>query len=89
MWLTENTNLQRDIKNYVINWINQGLQDWDITRDLSWGVPIPMPEAKGKVLYGWFDNHLTIFLLYSHTSKRNFPIRTLKNIGMTPKSTTS
>jgi methionyl-tRNA synthetase len=34
------------------------LQDWDITRDLSWGVPIPLPEAKGKVFYGWFDNHL-------------------------------
>jgi methionyl-tRNA synthetase len=57
-WLLSNTHLQPDVKNYVINWINEGLQDWDITRDLSWGVPIPMPEAKGKVFYGWFDNHL-------------------------------
>jgi methionyl-tRNA synthetase len=57
-WLLSNTHLQSDVKNYVINWINEGLQDWDITRDLSWGVPIPLPEAKGKVFYGWFDNHL-------------------------------
>ena len=57
-WLSTNANLQPDVKNYVINWINEGLQDWDITRDLSWGVPIPLPEAKGKVFYGWFDNHL-------------------------------
>jgi methionyl-tRNA synthetase len=57
-WLLSNTNLQPDVKNYVINWINEGLQDWDITRDLSWGVPIPLPEAKDKVFYGWFDNHL-------------------------------
>ena len=57
-WLSTNGNLQPDVKNYVINWINEGLQDWDITRDLSWGVPIPLPEAKGKVFYGWFDNHL-------------------------------
>jgi methionyl-tRNA synthetase len=57
-WLLSNQNLQSDVKNYVINWINEGLQDWDITRDLSWGVPIPLPEAKGKVFYGWFDNHL-------------------------------
>ena len=57
-WLNSNRNLQSDVKNYVINWINEGLQDWDITRDLSWGVPIPLPDAKGKVLYGWFDNHL-------------------------------
>ena len=57
-WLNGNANLQSDIKNYVINWIDEGLEDWDITRDLSWGVPIPMPDAKGKVFYGWFDNHL-------------------------------
>jgi methionyl-tRNA synthetase len=57
-WLLLNQHLQPDVKNYVINWINEGLQDWDITRDLSWGVPIPLPEAKGKVFYGWFDNHL-------------------------------
>lgn len=57
-WLQSNEHLQPEVKNYVINWINEGLQDWDITRDLSWGVPIPLEEAKGKVLYGWFDNHL-------------------------------
>ena len=58
VWLTNNENLQVDIKKYVINWINEGLQDWDITRDLSWGIQIPLPGAKGKVFYGWFDNHL-------------------------------
>lgn len=57
-WLNSNVHLQSDVRNYVVNWIDEGLQDWDITRDLSWGVPIPLPEAKGKVLYGWFDNHL-------------------------------
>ncbi|AFU60145.1 methionine--tRNA ligase [Candidatus Nitrososphaera gargensis Ga9.2] len=55
-WLSANQNLQPEVRNYVINWINEGLQDWDITRDLSWGVPIP--GAEGKVFYGWFDNHL-------------------------------
>jgi methionyl-tRNA synthetase len=57
-WLVENQGLQADVKNYVLNWINDGLQDWDITRDISWGIPIPLKEAQGKVLYGWFDNHL-------------------------------
>jgi methionyl-tRNA synthetase len=57
-WLLSNQHLQPDVKNYVINWINEGLQDWDITRDLPWGVPIPLPDSKGKVFYGWFDNHL-------------------------------
>jgi methionyl-tRNA synthetase len=57
-WLLSNHNLQPDVKNYVINWIDGGLQEWDITRDLSWGVPIPLSDAKDKVFYGWFDNHL-------------------------------
>ncbi len=57
-WLKENSALQVDAKNYVLNWIKDGLQDWDIARDISWGVPVPLDEAKGKVLYGWFDNHL-------------------------------
>ncbi len=57
-WLTNNENLQDDVKNYVLKWIEDGLQDWDITRDISWGVQIPLNEAEGKVLYGWFDNHL-------------------------------
>ena len=57
-WLRKNDGLQPDAKNYVLNWIKDGLQDWDITRDISWGVPIPLEEGKGKVLYGWFDNHL-------------------------------
>ncbi len=57
-WLEGNEKLQREVKNYVLNWIQSGLKDWDITRDISWGVPIPLKEAEGKVLYGWFDNHL-------------------------------
>jgi len=57
-WLIENKNLQLEVKNYVLNWIKEGLRDWDITRDITWGVPIPLKEAEGKVLYVWFDNHL-------------------------------
>lgn len=37
------------------SWLDQGLQPRSITRDLDWGVPVPLPEGKGKVLYVWFD----------------------------------
>ena len=57
-WLEADSHLQRDVKKYVQNWIKDGLMDWDITRDITWGVPIPLDDAKGKVFYGWFDNHL-------------------------------
>ena len=32
-----------------------GLQPRAVTRDLDWGVPVPLPDSKGKVLYVWFD----------------------------------
>ena len=57
-WLDENEHLQKDVKKYVQNWIKSGLIDWDITRDITWGVPVPLDGAKDKVFYGWFDNHL-------------------------------
>ncbi|HOF46104.1 MAG TPA: methionine--tRNA ligase [Bacteroidales bacterium] len=37
------------------SWIDQGLQPRAITRDLNWGVKVPLKEAEGKVLYVWFD----------------------------------
>lgn len=37
------------------SWIEQGLQPRSITRDLDWGIPVPLPDAHGKVLYVWFD----------------------------------
>lgn len=37
------------------SWIEQGLQPRAVTRDLNWGVPVPVDGAKGKVLYVWFD----------------------------------
>jgi methionyl-tRNA synthetase len=57
-YLEDNKNLQKDVKKYVQNWIKEGLTDWDITRDISWGIPIPTDGPSEKVFYGWFDNHL-------------------------------
>ena len=37
------------------SWIDSGLQARAMTRDLDWGIPVPLPDAEGKVLYVWFD----------------------------------
>ena len=39
----------------VKSWLDNGLQPRAVTRDLDWGVPVPVEEADGKVLYVWFD----------------------------------
>jgi methionyl-tRNA synthetase len=46
-------------RNHVVgqckSWIDGGLQPRAMTRDLDWGVPVPLPDAEGKVLYVWMD----------------------------------
>lgn len=37
------------------SWLKQGLQPRAMTRDLDWGVKVPLPDTEGKVLYVWFD----------------------------------
>lgn len=39
----------------VKSWIDEGLKPRAVTRDLDWGIPVPVPGADGKVLYVWFD----------------------------------
>ena len=46
---------KENVRNYCVGWYNEGLGDRPITRDLHWGVPVPLDNAKGKVLYVWFD----------------------------------
>ncbi|HKQ60492.1 MAG TPA: methionine--tRNA ligase [Candidatus Polarisedimenticolaceae bacterium] len=45
------------VLNYCLGQIRQGLPERAMTRDLHWGVPVPLddPDAQGKVLYVWFD----------------------------------
>jgi len=37
------------------SWIDEGLRARAVTRDLDWGIPVPVPGGEGKVLYVWFD----------------------------------
>lgn len=48
---------RHNVLNYTRTWLKQGLSERAITRDIHWGIPVPLDneEAKGKVLYVWFD----------------------------------
>jgi len=54
-WVEGNTHWPSNARNFALGWIKEGLKDRAITRDLSWGVPVPLSDAQGKVLYVWFD----------------------------------
>jgi methionyl-tRNA synthetase len=54
-WLEGNKRIVVNVKNYALQWINEGLKDWCITRDMTWGTSVPLEGARNKVLYVWFD----------------------------------
>ncbi|MDD3737796.1 MAG: methionine--tRNA ligase [Lentimicrobiaceae bacterium] len=54
--LVENkTNWKTNVYGQCKSWLDSGLQPRAVTRDLDWGVSLPLPDTKGKVLYVWFD----------------------------------
>ncbi len=55
-WI-ENADLRDHTRNFVSGLLGAGLVKRSMTRDTSWGIPLPIddPEAEGKVLYVWFD----------------------------------
>lgn len=53
-WLNTNT-FPKNVKNFALEWVNEGLKDWIMTRDMKWGIPVPLDEAMGKVLYVWAE----------------------------------
>ena len=68
-WFLPLDRMQPDIERYVNShsewktnvagqcqsWLKEGLRPRAMTRDLDWGISVPLPDAEGKVLYVWFD----------------------------------
>jgi methionyl-tRNA synthetase len=53
--LEEHKEWKTNVYGQCKSWLDQGLQPRAVTRDLDWGVKVPLKEAEGKVLYVWFD----------------------------------
>ncbi|MET1000590.1 MAG: methionine--tRNA ligase [Acidimicrobiia bacterium] len=54
-WIDTRTDWPVLTTSIAYKWLDEGLQDRGITRDLEWGVPVPKPGYEDKVFYVWFD----------------------------------
>ncbi|MBM3935075.1 MAG: methionine--tRNA ligase [SAR202 cluster bacterium] len=54
-WIREQGHWRANVRNFSVSFVEGGLHDRAITRDLSWGVPIPVDGYDGKRLYVWFE----------------------------------
>jgi len=57
-WIEGQTEWRQMVRNFSLGLLNSNLPERAITRDLEWGIPVPLPDdpdARNKVLYVWFD----------------------------------
>jgi methionyl-tRNA synthetase len=54
-WQASKPEWRNNVREFCAGWFKEGLTDRPITRDIDWGIPVPLPDAEGKVLYVWFD----------------------------------
>lgn len=57
-WIESNDELPPNVKNYAMQWLKEGLRDWILTRDMEWGIPVPLEGAEGKIIYVWGEAFL-------------------------------
>jgi len=54
-WIGSKKDWKDNVLNYCNGWFQQGLEDRAVTRDLNWGIPVPIEGFEDKVLYVWFS----------------------------------
>ncbi len=54
-WVKQQTHWRQDVLNFTRSYLEGGLKDRAITRDIDWGVPIPLSGYEGKRIYVWFE----------------------------------
>ncbi len=54
-WVKKKDYWRQNVRNFTLSYLEGGLNDRAITRDIDWGVPLPLPGFEGKRIYVWFE----------------------------------
>jgi methionyl-tRNA synthetase len=54
-WVSQQTHWRQNVLNFTTRYLEGGLNDRAITRDIGWGIPVPLDGFEGKCLYVWFE----------------------------------
>ena len=55
-WVRGQSHWRPNVRNFTLGFMEEGLKDRAITRDIDWGVPVPVPGFENKRFYVWFEN---------------------------------
>ncbi len=54
-WIRKQTHWRQNVLNFSLGYLAEGLKDRPITRDINWGITVPVPGFEGKRIYVWFE----------------------------------
>ena len=54
-WVRKQSHWRQNVLNFTISFLTEGLKDRAITRDIEWGIPVPVPGFDSKRIYVWFE----------------------------------
>jgi methionyl-tRNA synthetase len=54
-WVKQQTHWRQNVLNFTLSYLGEGLKDRAITRDIDWGVPVPVAGFESKRIYVWFE----------------------------------
>jgi methionyl-tRNA synthetase len=54
-WVKQQTHWRANVRNFTLGLLEEGLRDRAITRDIEWGVSVPLPDWEKKRIYVWFE----------------------------------
>ena len=80
-WVQANRHWRANTVNFTNNWLAEGLKDRPITRDMLYGVPIPLPDHEDKRIYVWFE----AVIGYLSATRELYPTR-WKDFWLDPKT---
>ncbi|MEX0762986.1 MAG: methionine--tRNA ligase [Dehalococcoidia bacterium] len=54
-WVAGRDDWRTNVRNTTLSWLREGLHDRAVTRDIEWGIPVPLPGYEKKRIYVWFE----------------------------------
>jgi methionyl-tRNA synthetase len=73
-WVENQNHWRLSVRNHTLGMIERGLIDRAITRDIEWGIPVPLPKYENKRIYVWFEavtGYLSASIEWSKSEKNN------------------
>lgn len=83
-WVKQQSHWRKHVKETSLAWLKEGLKPKPYTRDLEYGVPVPLPKLKDKIIYVWFEAVIGYLSASIEWAKKQGQPENCKNFWLNP-----